>query len=383
MTSTRTLGDHDHPTALRPLRPAERAVLDALRRRPGQSRAMLAADLGLSPASMSAVVGRFLSDGWITEKRVHRPARRGQPALHLRLRDGALAGLGLSLSTGGIRAASVDASGRILDLVESPVGADDAARGLAEAREAVDHLTASAEGFAGIGIWAPAMIGREGQILEVTPTQSGVDYAAFARMLEDRYALPVILESKAPAIDEAMHGAATDAVVFMLFLDYGVGGSLIDGLRVYRGGFGQAVNIGALVPDSGPRPSLPDLARHLGLTGSEPPPRMLEALIAADDPRLADWIESRAAALSPALATVVQLFNPTDIVVGGQFPPEILARLLARITLDRHDMPGRLAVRKPRLRLARVVGENAMAVSAASVALHRILAPPEAGVPAR
>jgi predicted NBD/HSP70 family sugar kinase len=94
--------------------------------------------------------------------------------------------------------------------------------------------------------------------------------------------------------------------------------------------------------------------------------------------RIEDWIRSRGAALSEPLSTVTQLLNPTDIVLGGLFPRWILDGLMEEIRLDLHDVAGRIPIGKPTLRTARVVGADALSVSAASVSVFRALSDPDA-----
>lgn len=370
-------GDRSAAPLLRPLKPSERAILEAIRREPGQSRAELAARLGVSPALMSGTVGRFLEEGWISEERHRTPAQRGQPALRTQVRKGAIAGLGVSLSTGGIEVAAMDLGGTLLGSVSLPLGAQDFDAGAPLLVRAVERLLPRAGCWAGITIWTPAMITEAGEITEVTPSQRGVRFQRYKTMLQERFGLPVALENKCPAIDQAMYGSQPEAVVFVLFLDYGVGGSLVDGLRVYRGGFGQAVNVGALLPESGPRPSLPDLARHLGLPGNEPGPELMTALSdPAPDYRLSDWIASRGTALSEPLSIVAQLLNPTEVVLSGLFPEPVLQGLAAKVDLGRYDTPGRLPIAKPRLRTARTVGPGALAASAGAASLYRAISAP-------
>jgi predicted NBD/HSP70 family sugar kinase len=266
----------------------------------------------------------------------------------------------------------------VLRTTHHATDAQDLARGIDVARQAISELLTTARSFAGITIWVPAMITASGEIMEVTPSQKGVDYTAYRAALERDFGLPVHLESKCPAIDEAMNVADPDAVLFTLFLDYGVGGGLIDRQRVFRGGFGQAVNIGALLPEPGIRPSLPDLARFLGLETPEPEFAQMAQADGALRARIEDWIRSRGAALSEPLSTVTQLLNPTDIVLGGLFPRWILDGLMEEIRLDLHDVAGRIPIGKPTLRTARVVGADALSVSAASVSVFRALSDPDA-----
>ncbi len=358
---------------MRALRETERAILESIRRFPNQSRAELAQRLDYSKALLTQCVTGFLQEGWVTEERERVPSRRGQPALRVKVRKGAIGGLGLSLSTGGIRGAIVDLSGSILGTAESSVNAQDVQAGLAAAVDIVSDLLHRADCLAGITIWAPAMFNAAGEIQEVTPTQSGIDFNEYRSQIEQKFGVSVSLESKCPSIDEAMFGSDPDALIFVLFLDYGVGGSLVDGLRVFRGGYGQAVNIGALVPDHGIRPSLPDLATYLDLADPEPDPALIATLLEHEDQRLWTWIESRGKALSDPLSIVVQFFNPTDVVLSGMFPRPVLEGLLGQIDLTRYDAPGRVPITKPRLRIGRNVGATSLAATAGSTSLFRVM----------
>lgn len=358
---------------MRPLRETERAILESIRRFPNQSRAELAQRLDYSKALLTQCVTGFLQEGWVTEEREHVPSRRGQPALRVKVRKGAIGGLGLSLSTGGIRGAIVDLGGSILGTAESSVNAQDVETGLVAAVDIASDLLHRADCLAGITIWAPAMINEAGEIQEVTPTQSGIDFNEYRAQIEQKFGVSVSLESKCPSIDEAMFGSDPDALVFMLFLDYGVGGSLIDGLRVFRGGYGQAVNIGSLVPEHGIRPSLPDLATYLDLADPEPDPTLIATLLERRDHRLQSWIQSRGQALSDPLSIAVQFFNPTDVVLSGMFPRPVLEGLLEHVDLTKYDMPGRFPITKPRLRIARHVGATSHAATAGSTSLFRAM----------
>ena len=370
MTAMTSL-DETIPAALRVLKPAEQAILGEIQRQPNQSRAQIAKKLALSPALLSKTIGTFLTENWITEERVAQPTGRGQPALKLRVRPRAMAGVGLSLTTNGVVAATVGADGETLRLRRDATPATHRS-GVARTVELVRDMMASAERYCGVTIKVPGVIAADGTITEVTPTQSAIDFEYVRDRLQDALALPVWFESRVAAIDEAMRTRLNDAVIFVLVLDYGVGGSLISGRRLFRGASGQAGNIGALVPDSGPRPALPDLAGHLGLDLAQLDPEALDAT----EPRIGDWMATRGRGLSDALSAVVQLLNPTDIVIGGMFPRPIIEGLIRHVDLQRFDHPGRSPVVKPRLRAARTVGSSADAVAAAMTALHWSLTQP-------
>lgn len=356
------------PKRLRALRHSEQLILGEVIRLPNQSRAQIAKTLALSPALLSKTIGAFVTEGLIAEKRVAQPSGRGQPALKLRVRSRAAAGLGLSLTTNGIVGATVGIDGATLQVLRDPTPASEPG-GLSCAARLVSQLLATADQFASITIQVPGIIDPDGSIVEVTPTQRVIDFPAFRKHLETGFQLPVVFESRVAAVDEAMRTGQNDAVIFVLILNYGVGGSFISGKSLFRGASGQAGNIGALVPESGPRPSLPDLARHLGIGLESLDPEMLDPF----EPRVAEWTADRGTGLSDALSTVVQLFNPSDIVIGGILPRKIIDRLIEHIDLHRFDFPGRSELPKPRLRSARTVGRDADAVAAAMASIHGVL----------
>ena len=128
------------------------------------------------------------------------------------------------------------------------------------------------------------------------------------------------------------------------------------------------------------RPSLPDLASHLRLDPKKP---IYDVMLNARDGKHAqieDWIRSRGQALSGPLSIVTQLLNPTDIVLGGLFPNWILEGLISQIRLNLYDVEGRAPIAKPSLRVARVVGEQSLSVSAASTAFYWALCDPAAPI---
>ena len=363
--------------ALGALTASERAILDLVRREPDLSRAEIAARLVLSPAMLSKAVTRFCALGLMTERREPRPRLgRGQPALRLRVCPDAVVSLGVGLSTSGLSMAAVDLTGDVLEVRRSACPAtafDDACMALEANLGALIDAHGCRDRLAGIGLWLPALLDRSGDIQEVTPSQRGVDFAGFRDFLVGRFGVPVWFENRSHACYEAVRPSNLGPVVFMLVLDFGVGGSLIEEMQVFRGGHGHAANIGALFPDDGPRPTVLDLASHLGTTPDALDEARLAVLLADGDERLCEWIEARGDQLSWPLSIVVQLFNPTAIVVGGIFPRPIYEALLARVDLGRLDHPGRLHLPKPTLQVASVVGPDAMAVTSAAIPIARLL----------
>jgi predicted NBD/HSP70 family sugar kinase len=378
MNAGRKVSDvHGSAAAFPALTPAERSIFDLVRREPGLSRTEIARRLSLSPAMLTKTVTQFCRLGLMSEERDSGlRLGRGQPALRLKVPPHAAVGIGISLSTAELKTAAIDLSGMVRGVRRRSIAATEFDKAASVLTKDVRALIDDCERVAGIAISVPAMLGASGEIVDVTPSQRGIDFEAFRRVLSDRFSLPIWFESKAPAVYEAMRESDLGRLVYMVFLDYGIGGSLIENMRVFPGGYGQASNLGALVPDSGPRPSLPDLATYLDVRLEELSSDGISALMDRRDPRLLRWIRSRGKALSKPLSIVVHLINPTAIVVGGTFPRSVLEGLIARIDLGLLDYPGRAPLTKPVLRVASVVGPDAMAVAAAAVPIAKRLTAP-------
>lgn len=354
------------------LTPTEKAILGHVRRHPECSRAEVSQHMGLSKAMLTKAVARFVDEGLVAEDRQDRlRSGRGQPAIRLRLQPAARIGVGVNLSTLGLDLAVSDLSYQIVANHSHPPPPDagDAAQYVVErARELLTDDIARAP-LAGFGIYLPAMLTDQQEIREITPSQREIPFADVRAALAEAFGCPVYFENQALAFYESVRPANSHRVLLYVNLDYGIGGSLVVDGEIYRGGFNQAVNIGALVPDTGPRPNLTDLSNTLGdanLTEAR-----VSELMAAGDPRLLDWIEARGPVLSEPLSIAVQLLNPQLIVIGGLLPKPVLLALIAQIDLSRCDFPGRVPLTKPRLQVAALSGGNAIAGAVAAIPIAR------------
>ncbi len=356
----------------------ERRILDEIRRNPGISRADVASRLKLSPALLTRLVSRFLDKGILREVRETQITRPGQPALKLSVCARAVAGLGLSMSTEGLFAAALDLTGEVIGIERKEKTWQDIDDAVEAAFIALKPLLQTAKYLAGVTIWVPAVSSPGGGIAEYAPSQRDLDYEALCTGLNKKLEIPVTCESRTTAIYEAMYSPHSDRVSYNLFLNFGIGGSLIDGMRIYRGAFGQASNIGALVPETGPRPSLPDFAKMLGLDIAQLNLHEIERLADVNDPVLREWIETRGAQLSRPLSAVVHLFNPSAIVVSGMFPKNVIEKLITQIDLGIYDLPDRVELAKPALRVGTLVGADSMAISAAAVPIYNHFIPHDA-----
>lgn len=353
----------------------ERAIFVAIRNRAGLSRIEIARTLGLSKGAVSKALAKLGEAGLVHEER-ETPAngRSGQPAIRIGLQTDSVRFVGLNLSTRGAYAAVSNLS---LDAVwTSPH------EPLAESAEAIVvqalALVETAQRHAGpasdIGMFVPAIFSASEDILEVTPRQAMVPYEQVRLALRARFPdSEIVASSRADLMQSALLPSLFGQVLFHLACADGVGGQIFDRSRIVRGGFNQAGNIGGMVPEPGPRPSVTDLANTLGCAPAELDLARLESLFADRDAVLFDWIDSRAEVISWPLSAVVQLVNPQKIILGGNLPKSILGALCDKIDLDKYDVPGRMPLNKPDVLISDVIGEARRAVAASTLPLASFL----------
>lgn len=213
---------------------------------------------------------------------------------------------------------------------------------VAQVREAVGEVDA-------VGFGIPSQIDRRTGIAVVAVNLPLADIA-FGDLMAERLGVPVFVDNdgNAAAIAEHRAGAArgaTEAVV--LTIGTGIGGGLIIRDQIYRGSIGAAGELGHVVIDfHGPRcqgncpnygcveafASGTALAREAHrIAGERPRSGLAQALaqgrelagplvteLAHDgDPAAIEAIELIGSRLGIAIASLVNIFNPEVVVIGG------------------------------------------------------------------
>lgn len=259
--------------------------------------------------------------------------------------------LGADIGGTKIAVGQVDRDGRLRgDLLRFPsaTGGQDALvesiiAALEQGREG-----AGATEVAGIGLACAGTVDRVRGSIVVSPNLPLVD-APLVELVGGALGLPVVLDNDAnlAALAEARVGAAAGRrQVIMLTLGTGVGGGLILDGRLYHGATGAAGELGHMVVRAGGEPcrcgsrgcleayasgrALERLARNLAHEGA-PGSRALAELAVRDeldgeavgrlaqqgDPGALAAVEEVGRWLGVGLGSLVNIFNPEMIVVGG------------------------------------------------------------------
>lgn len=240
---------------LTPLRQAtmsalnESLVLDFVREHDETSRAAIATGLGLSPASVSRIVGRLIRSGLVTET-VQAADGPGRPAA--RLRFDRRAGCVLAIDLGGTKCHGVlaDLAGSIV--VEDLRPTNSLSTPYQTLRAAIDFLRQAAEApvvAAAIGV--PAIVDPSAGHVLGGPNVLWHDFA-LGDELRSALAVPLVIDNdvKLAAMAQAWRGLGRGVSDFAtLAIGTGVGAAIVANGELVRGRNNAAGELGYLILD--------------------------------------------------------------------------------------------------------------------------------------
>lgn len=333
----------------------EGAVLKILRDEGPVSRTRLAGITGLSPTTITKTIAPMIDAGLLSEK-AESPGGLGRPALTLTPVSSAVTVAGVQIGVGRVRLGLADAAGAVRavssysfdpaqPVTEVMDGIADALRALLDADDGGPCI--------GIGVGAPGPVDhlRRTNLLAIN---LGWRDVPVSDLLEARLGIPVVVDHnvRSFATGEARYADHSVESLAYVYVRTGVGfGVAVRGVPFYGGpGNGGESYLGHLrVVEDGLTCSCgasgcletvvaePYLAPQLDAlrTGARSEPEMmreLHDLVLAGDLTAAALESSVIEHLAAAMATIVNLFTPELVLVGGtlsSLPPDVLRRLHA------------------------------------------------------
>lgn len=374
-------------------------ILAALRRGP-LSRADLARLLGLALPTVSRLMDQLVREGLVSEEG-RRGSTGGRRAVLLRLRTEAGFVLGAEVGRQWLRLVLTDLGGQVLARFQRPKEdtpeADLAA--LAELAEAaMRQAGVDRRRLLGMGIGVPGPLDTGRELVLSPPNLRGWSLVPLRSRLEEHLGVPVRVENDANAAaygEFLFHNPEIPNLVYVL-ADRGVGAGLILEGQLYRGR-GGAGEIGHCpVHRHGPRcacgrvgcleataatgamvaAARRQLARgrpsRLAAAGPELAFSDLLAAEADGDPLARAVLREGGRALGVGLATLVNLFDPELVVLGGEASRSPAYRAAAAAELERR----RFGAGAPVPVRPSGLGPDAVALGAAAVALRDLFASP-------
>jgi N-acetylglucosamine repressor len=300
------------------------------------SRSSIGEISGLSLATISNITGSLIEEGIVIEQGPDESTGGRRPIL-LAIDRGAGLVIGAKLTQEQIVVALTDLGADVVEQRSSPLGDDLSPESvIATLGKLVDELRSAyaTRRFLGLGIGMAGIVDRERGVSRYSPFLHWRD-VPIRELVEARVAMPVIVENDVNALTlaERWFGAGSQAPNFIVVtLGVGVGmGMMLNG-ELYRGGHDGAGEFGhSTVIENGPLcncgkrgcveafASIPALQR--AVHKSLGPEITLDEAISrarAGDVVAGELFHSAGHVLGLALSSVVNILNPTLVIVGGE-----------------------------------------------------------------
>lgn len=348
-------------------------ILRHLRTHGGKSRARLAAETGLSKATMSSLVSDLAERGLVEEGGLDRDGSVGRPGQIVSVTGASVAGVGLEISVDHLAVTGVDLRGTVIressvslpvDQLPQEVVLDQMANLMART---LDSIRGAGMRVVAVTVAPPGVVDYGAGSVRFAPNlgwRSVPVVAELSRRLGPS-APPIHLENDAKlAAMAAYAGHAHEGIRDLLYLtgDAGVGAGIIAGGRLVRGWSGFSGEVGHLPLDPDQHPcncgrtgcweTVIGLAALLRLAAPDDdvvhdPDRPIEDRLQTIRQRAVDGDARTVAALDTitghlarGLSLLIDVLNPEVVVLGGYFgffgdqvlPP--LDEALARRRMD-------------------------------------------------
>ncbi len=341
----------------------EMRVLDAAFWSPGSSRHALAAPLGFSASKGKALIAGLIDQGLLEEAGVQ-ASQGGRPAETLRLHHGLglLLGVDIGVTSLSVAVLRPDLTllaqhGEDIDVRRQGPGVV-LARAATLMRELLARSGGRADQVLGIGVGVPGPVNFEAGQLVSPPLMPDWDQFSIRDFLRDEYRAPVFVDNDVNlmALGELWRLKRALPNFIVIKVGTGIGCGIVCHGSVYRGASGSAGDVGHICVDhDGPRchcgnrgcveamaagPAIVRMASEAAEAGES---RALAAALAerggltADDVGAASRAGDAAAnriiqhaghLIGQMLASVVNFFNPSHVLLGGgitQIGPLFLA----------------------------------------------------------
>jgi predicted NBD/HSP70 family sugar kinase len=386
------------------------AVLDAIRSDEGITQPALTDRVGLGRSVVAQRVAELESSGLVAPAGLG-PSTGGRAPRRLRLRAEAGYVLGVDIATNELLVAVSDLAGNLVATVhESSDVSDGPEVVFALVERMADGLldeTGARDNLWSVGLGMPGPVAFDGGDATAMPTMPDWDRFPTRARLAARWSAPVWMDNRVnlSALGERRVNPVAAASQHTIYLGGGesIGAAVVVDGRLYRGARGLAGEIGHVpVPEAADtvcrcgnvgcldavagRAALVRDGRLLAETGQSPALaailtangiiRPVDVTVAADkgDPAAKALLHRSARVLGNSLATLVSVFNPDLVVLGGGMA-RARAHLIAAIREAIYSRALPSATQDLRIEPSAVDMEIAGVIGAVQFAVDQIFAP--------
>jgi len=362
------------------LNDTHRRLLILLRRNQPISRAALGKLSGLGSGTVTQITRDLLLAGLIKEGDRIRGGR-GQPALPLMLDPAGALSFGVGMIPGRLRVVAIDFAGAVVDeaVAETSGNGPDAIAAIVAGQ--IDQICKKVRlhdrsRILGVGFALPGFFSDDHEHMHVVAEHATLRSNKLREAFSEALGLPCWIENDATAAAIAefyLQGEGADSLVTLL-INYGIGAGLVLDGQPFRGGFGNAGEVGAFFPLDRPRPSGTDLLQTL--RGADVQVSSLSdiAYEGVKERAVCDaWADRAGEQLRALIGAAWSWLDPELVVVAGALPSDLLQEVVRRAAVkeafDEHPHRPRPTVR------ASSVGSGVSAVGAAHIPLHEFTRP--------
>jgi predicted NBD/HSP70 family sugar kinase len=326
-------------------------ILRHLRDEGGRSRARLAAETGLSKATMSTLIADLVERGLVVEGQPDRAGAVGRPGLTVSLDGRNVCGLGVEINVDYLSLIAVDLSGSAIRESTRPIDAANLPAQEVIARvadlltEALASLRAAGVTCVAITVAAPGFTDSSTGVVRLASNLGWRDVPLVdsLRTILGQGVPPISAQHDANLGAVAERALAGSEVRDLLYIsgDVGVGGGIISAGQILRGAQGSAGEIGHMPLDPAGRQcacgrrgcweTMVGLAAFLRLAADETDVvhnpsvplderlRELRRRADAGDARTLSALATVAEGLGRGVSILVDVLNPGLVVLGGYF----------------------------------------------------------------
>ncbi|WP_246052883.1 ROK family transcriptional regulator [Actinocorallia herbida] len=375
------------------------ALLAILRDGRARTRAELAQLTGLARSTVSQRLDALMQDGWVvaTEDAI---SSGGRPAAAFVFNESVRVVLTADLGATHARLAVLDLgmsvlAERAVELHVDRGPRDTLGRVVAEFETLLAGLGRELAQVCGVGVGLPGPVDHGTGRPANPPIMPGWDGFPVPEWLGERLGAPVLVDNDVNIMALGEHwtvGQDTDHLIFIK-IGTGIGCGIISGRRLHRGAQGAAGDVGhirAVLADGGSAgdavcrcgnigcleavASGASMAAELRAQGvAADGSRDVVALLRAGDTRAARLIRQAGREVGGVMAAIVNFFNPSVIVIGGDIADageHVLAGV--REAIYSRSLP--LATQHLTIRASRL-GDRAGVIGAAAMVVEHVLAP--------
>jgi predicted NBD/HSP70 family sugar kinase len=321
-------------------------VLELLRRTSPMTRPQLVEQTGLGRRVVTERVDQLIQSGLVSESDALSTTKRGRPASRISFNFEAGRVLVAELGASGMSIGISDLAGNLLATADDPCSADlgpEIVLTQLERRwsDLVEQFVTSGSPLRAIGLGVRGPVDpADGRTIEVHHVSGWENYPVRDR-LEARFGVPAWVENDVNVIAVGEHRRqnhkATPDMVFIR-VDDGIGAGIISGGRLVRGAGGVAGEIGHIRVTDDPAAIcfcgntgclfavssalvIGDACKHLAGTESGGNERVsidqVTAAAESGDEIAIRTLQNAGWAIGIAVASLVNLFNPSEVVIGG------------------------------------------------------------------